>query len=395
MKKRKLSIHVKILLLLCTSIGLLGLDGFGVYQIDQMMQQRIIDTYAALQDEAAQRLSHHMREAFEQNKAADKNADAVFVAYIQEQKSSADTYWFLYRKDKILFERDAMQTAMQDGKDLNRLIEEWRNKGGNLQQANTLFGSEQAHGYITKEAGGALESISTTTMQINGTLYIIGSSATTAAVLRNVGYQNVRLLLMIAGGILAALIIAFAVMLVHMLKKYQRMKMYKEEIQHTYRAELTRLNQELKERRRQAKDEQLMDPLGLFYNREYFYTLLLNMKRQNLKSIGMIVIELNSLHPYIDAYGLDFEQETLSQIKECLERCVLQECIIARVRENRIVITIISDDYRKMSEECNALDKALATLGLTISFKIYSIIQMPNESAMDMYQRIDQIISIQ
>ncbi|NBJ64347.1 GGDEF domain-containing protein [bacterium c-19] len=395
MKKRKLSIHVKILLLLCTSIGLLGLDGFGVYQIDQMMQQRIIDTYAALQDEAAQRLSHHMREAFEQNKAADKNADAVFVAYIQEQKSSADTYWFLYRKDKILFERDAMQTAMQDGKDLNRLIEEWRNKGGNLQQANTLFGSEQAHGYITKEAGGALESISTTTMQINGTLYIIGSSATTASVLRNVGYQNVRLLLMIAGGILAALIIAFAVMLVHMLKKYQRMKMYKEEIQHTYRAELTRLNQELKERRRQAKDEQLMDPLGLFYNREYFYTLLLNMKRQNLKSIGMIVIELNSLHPYIDAYGLDFEQETLSQIKECLERCVLQECIIARVRENRIVITIISDDYRKMSEECNALDKALATLGLTISFKIYSIIQMPNESAMDMYQRIDQIISIQ
>lgn len=395
MKKRKLSIHVKILLLLCTSIGLLGLDGFGVYQIDQMMQQRIIDTYAALQDEAAQRLSHHMREAFEQNKAADKNADAVFVAYIQEQKSSADTYWFLYRKDKILFERDAMQTAMQDGKDLNRLIEEWRNKGGNLQQANTLFGSEQAHGYITKEAGGALESISTTTMQINGTLYIIGSSATTASVLRNVGYQNVRLLLMIAGGILAALIIAFAVMLVHMLKKYQRMKMYKEEIQHTYRAELTRLNQELKERRRQAKDEQLMDPLGLFYNREYFYTLLLNMKRQNLKSIGMIVIELNSLHPYIDAYGLDFEQETLSQIKECLERCVLQECIIARVRENRIVITIISDDYRKMSEECNALDKALATLGLTISFKIYSIIQMLNESAMDMYQRIDQIISIQ
>lgn len=395
MKKRKLSIHVKILLLLCTSIGLLGLDGFGVYQIDQMMQQRIIDTYAALQDEAAQRLSHHMREAFEQNKAADKNADAVFVAYIQEQKSSADTYWFLYRKDKILFERDAMQTAMQDGKDLNRLIEEWRNKGGNLQQANTLFGSEQAHGYITKEAGGALESISTITMQINGTLYIIGSSATTASVLRNVGYQNVRLLLMIAGGIQAALIIAFAVMLVHMLKKYQRMKMYKEEIQHTYRAELTRLNQELKERRRQAKDEQLMDPLGLFYNREYFYTLLLNMKRQNLKSIGMIVIELNSLHPYIDAYGLDFEQETLSQIKECLERCVLQECIIARVRENRIVITIISDDYRKMSEECNALDKALATLGLTISFKIYSIIQMPNESAMDMYQRIDQIISIQ
>ena len=395
MKKRKLSIHVKILLLLCASIGLLGLDGFGVYQIDQMMQQRIIDTYAALQDEATQRLSHHMREAFEQNKAADKNADAVFVAYIQEQKSSADTYWFLYRKDKILFERDAMQTAMQDGKDLNRLIEEWRNKGGNLPQANTLFGSEQAHGFITKEAGGAWESISTTTMQINGTLYIIGSSATTASVLRNVGYQNVRLLLMIAGGILAAIIIAFAGMLVHMLKKYQRMKMYKEEIQHTYRAELTRLNQELKERRRQAKDEQLMDPLGLFYNREYFYTLLLNMKRQNLKSIGMIVIELNSLHPYIDAYGLDFEQETLSQMKECLERCVLQECIIARVRENRIVITIISDDYRKMSEECNALDKALATLGLAISFKIYSIIQMPNESAMDMYQRIDQIISIQ
>lgn len=395
MKKRKLSIHVKILLLLCISIVLLGLDGFGVYQIDQMMQERIIDTYAGLQDEAAQRLSLHMREAFEQNKAADKNADEIFVAYIQEQKSSADSYWFLYRKDKILFERDAMQTAMQDGKDLNRLMEEWRNKGGDVQDASELFSNEHAHGFITKEANGALESISTATMQLNGNIYIIGSSATVSSILHSVSYQNIHLLLMITGGVLAAVIIAFAVILFHMLKKYQRMKMYKEELSHTYRAELTRLNQELKERRRQAKDEQLMDPLGLFYNREYFYTLLLNMKRQNLKSIGMIVIELNSLHPYIDAYGLDFEQDTLAQIKECLERCVLQECIIARVRENRIVITIISDDYRKMSEECNALEKALSALDLAISFKIYSIIQMPNESAMDMYQRIDQIISIQ
>lgn len=393
MKKRKLSIHVKILLLLCTSIALLVLDGFAVYKIDQMMQQRILKTHAYLQGEAAERMSHHMREAVDNNKG--KDVDRIFVSYIQEQNSNADTYWFLYRKDKILFERDAMQTAMQDGKDLNHLIEEWRNKGGDVAQAYSLFNGEAKHAYLTKSAKDPLESVSVATMQLSGNLYIIGNATTTSSILKNVNYQSIRLLLMIMGGILAVIIIAFAVLLVHMMKKYQRMKMYKEELQHTYRAELTRLNQELRERRRQAKDEQLMDPLALFYNREYFYTLLLNMKRQNLKSIGMIVIELNSLHPYIDAYGLDFEQDTLSQIKECLERCVLQECIIARVRENRIVITIISDDYRKMSEECNALEKALSALALMISFKIYSIIQMPNESAMDMYQRIDQIISIQ
>lgn len=393
MKKRKLSIHVKILLLLCTGIALLALDVFGVYQIDQMMQERILSTYAAMQNEAAQRMSYQLRDALKHS--SDKDSERLFVAYIQEQKSDADTYWFLYRKDKILFERDAMQTAMQDGKDLNRLIEEWRNRGGDVTNANALFNGELKHTYLTKEAKGALESVSAVTMQYAGNTYIIGSSTTTTSVLKDVNYQSIQLLLLIAGGILAVVIIAFAVQLVHMMKKYQRMKMYKEELQHTYRAELTRLNQELRERRRQAKDEQLMDPLALFYNREYFYTLLLNMKRQNLKSIGMIVIELNSLHPYIDAYGLDFEQDTLSQIKECLERCVLQECIIARVKENRIVITIISDDYRKMSEECNALEKALSALALTIGFKIYSIIQMPTESAMDMYQRIDQIISIQ
>ena len=81
MKKRKLSIHVKILLLLCTSIGLLGLDGFGVYQIDQMMQQRIIDTYAALQDEAAQRLSHHMREAL-------INMQMLFLSHIFKNRKA-------------------------------------------------------------------------------------------------------------------------------------------------------------------------------------------------------------------------------------------------------------------------------------------------------------------
>ena len=113
MKKRKLSIHVKILLLLCTAFALLALDGFGVYQIDQMMQQRILSTHAAMQNEAAQRMSYQLRDAVEHTD--EKDFERIFVAYIQEQKSDADTYWFLYRHDKILFERDAMQTAGRQG----------------------------------------------------------------------------------------------------------------------------------------------------------------------------------------------------------------------------------------------------------------------------------------
>ena len=64
------------------------------------------------------------------------------------------------------------------------------------------------------------------------------------------------------------------------------------------------------------------------------------------------------------------------------------------MRDNRIVITIISDDYRQMSDECNALEQEIKALQLPVKATIYSIIQMPNANAMDMYQRIDQIISI-
>lgn len=395
MKKRRLSIRLKMLLLVLISIALLAADGFFVYKIDQSIQERIITTYASLQDEAAVRIMHHMMEAYDHRSDEKQQADDLFVSYIQEEKSNEGTYWFLYRQDKILFEEDAMQTAMQDGKDLAALIEEWRSKGGDAQLITALFNGERQHVYAAKAEDRETESISAVTMQAEGRSYIVGSAVPLSQILQNAGYKGLQLTLIIGGILLAIIIAVYAGMLFHMLKKCQKMKADKEELQNTYRAELTRLNQELKERRRQAKDDQLMDPLALFYNREYFYTLLLNMKRQGLKSIGMIVIELESLHPYIDAYGLDFEQETLAQIKECLQNCILQECIIARVRENRIVITIISDDYRQMSEECNALEAALSALALTIGFKIYSIIQMPNESAMDMYQRIDQIISIQ
>ena len=108
----------------------------------------------------------------------------------------------------------------------------------------------------------------------------------------------------------------------------------------------------------------------------------------------MIVIELGSMHSYIDKYGLDFEQEVLTSLRDCLEYSIQEECITARVRDNRIVITIISDDYRQMSDECNALEQEIKALQLPVKATIYSIIQMPNENAMDMYQRIDQIISI-
>ena len=138
-----------------------------------------------------------------------------------------------------------------------------------------------------------------------------------------------------------------------------------------------------------------MDVLSLFYNREYFYTLLLNMKRQNLKSLGMIVIELEDFHDYLDRYGMGFEQDALSQVRDCLKACLMQDSIIARVKENRIVITVVSNDYKAMFEECNMLEQSLQGLSLPIGIKVYSVTQMPNENAMEMYRRVNKIISVQ
>ena len=109
----------------------------------------------------------------------------------------------------------------------------------------------------------------------------------------------------------------------------------------------------------------------------------------------MISVELENLHAFIDHYGLEYEQDVLVLIKDCLERCIVEENIVARVKDNRIVVTLLSDDYQQMSEECDTLEQALKACNLGVPLKVYSMIQTPQESAMDMYERVDRIISHQ
>lgn len=394
MKKRTLSIQLKIIVVWIFCLSLLGLGGFSAFLFDQKMADSILTTYAIQQNEAVDRVVRHMKEAAAQK--ADASKDELFGAYIQEEPSNAGAYWFLYTKDHIVFERDAMQTAMQEGKTLEQLIKEWTKKGGKqLTQVDALFQGKLHHTMFSKDESGELESVSAAIMSMNAVTYIVGSSATTSSILQLASYPFKRILLYLGAGVIGLIICIYTITIHKQLKGKKQIQEAAEEMKRIHNTELTRMDQELRERRKQVKEYQLMDPLSLFYNREYFYTLLLNMKRQNLKSLGMIVVELGNLHRYIDRYGLEFEQDTLFRIKECLQSCIKDESVIARVRENRIVITIISDDYRLMSEECNSLEQAIKTLRLQVPVTVYSMIQMPNESAMDMYQRVDQIISIQ
>lgn len=394
MKKRTLSIQLKIIVVWIFCLSLLGLGGFSAFLFDQKMADSILTTYAIQQNEAVDRVVRHMKEAAAQK--ADASKDELFGAYIQEEPSNAGAYWFLYTKDHIVFERDAMQTAMQEGKTLEQLIKEWTKKGGKqLTQVDALFQGKLHHTMFSKDESGELESVSAAIMSMNDVTYIVGSSATTSSILQLASYPFKRILLYLGAGVIGLIICIYTITIHKQLKGKKQIQEAAEEMKRIHNTELTRMDQELRERRKQVKEYQLMDPLSLFYNREYFYTLLLNMKRQNLKSLGMIVVELGNLHRYIDRYGLEFEQDTLFRIKECLQSCIKDESVIARVRENRIVITIISDDYRLMSEECNSLEQAIKTLRLQVPVTVYSMIQMPNESAMDMYQRVDQIISIQ
>lgn len=394
MKKNKLSLQLKTLLLWGFCLCVLGLDGFGVYMFDQKLADGFISTYGVQQKEAVDRVVRHMKEATSQNQTTEPAV--LFGAYIQEEPSNSGSYWFLYTKDAILFERDAMQTAMQEGKDLEALIQSWSQKGGKqLEQARALLQGEIQHTVFSKDEYGEMECVSVAQMSYADVTYIVGNSATTSSILQWSGYPFKRVLLYLAGGMVGLIVAIFTILLHMQLKNQKRMQETLEEMKMVHSTQLTRVDQELRERRRQVKEYQLMDPLSLFYNREYFYTLLLNMKRQNLKSLGMIVVELSNLHPYIDRHGLDFEQETLTRIRDCLQASIKDESVVARVRENRIVITIISDDYRFMSDECNSLEQTIHAMRLQVPIKVYSIIQMPNESAMDMYQRIDQIISMQ
>lgn len=392
MKKKKINYHLQIMILICTSLLILcGLAGMAYY-IDHKMMDTITTSYMVQQQMMIDQESRHLKEVYERNKEAD--IDALFTSYVQEEQHGDALYWFLYTPDKILFEKDAMQTTMLEGKSLEALVKEWvASEGVNASQATALFHDKTNSQVISKAKQAELEIITASRFEVGEHVYILGSSAFQKDVFQQAKYPALRFLWYILIAVLGLVVVVYSFWLWRSLKEARRQQTIAANQLHEHNSELTRMEQELRERRRQVKDFQLMDPLSLFYNREYFYTLLLNMTRQNLKSLGMIVVELSSTHQLILKNGLECEQQLLTQIKEAIQNALRDENVIARVRDNRIVITVLNDDYHIMSDDCANLEGAIKQLHLPLTIKVYSVIQMPNESAMDMYQRIDRIIS--
>ncbi len=396
MKRKQVTLHVKMVVLWCTALCALALCVLGGYLIDRCARDSMLTTYVNQQDEAVERVVHHMREAYETNTSMQKSANTLFTSYIQEEPSSNGAYWFLYTQEKVLFERDAMQTAMQEGKDLKILVAQWQSNGGvQLDHIMSLLQGNIRHLNFSKAAGAEMESVSAMRFSVGDQSYVVGNAIALSQVYAIGAYGSYRKLLLAGVAIVALSILILAVLMHRTLLENKHSYSAMDEIKRNYHAQMTRMDMELKEHRRQVKDAQLMDSLGLYYNRDYFYTLLLNMKRQNLKQLGMISVELENLHAFIDHYGLEYEQDVLVLIKDCLERCIVEENIVARVKDNRIVVTLLSDDYQQMSEECDTLEQALKACNLGVPLKVYSMIQTPQESAMDMYERVDRIISHQ
>lgn len=391
-KKRKFSYHLQTIVLFCTSLLILCGLAFMAYYIDSKMVETITSTYMIQQQTMIEQESRHLKEVYEKNK--DGDVDTLFSSYIQEEQHSDTGYWFLYTPQRILFEKDAMQTTMLEGKTLEVLVKEWvASEGVNATQANALFHGKTNSLVLSKSQQAALEIVTANRFEVGEHVYVIGSAIQQQDVLTMARYPSLRWFLYLTICVFGLLILLYTIWLWRNLREVKRQVKLADEQLHEHNSEKTRMEQELRERRRQVKDFQLMDSLSLFYNREYFYTLLLNMTRQNLKSLGMIVVEISSTHQLILKNGLECEQQILTQVKEAIVTSLRDENVIARVRDNRIVITVLNDDYHIMSDDCAKLESAIKLLHLSLSIKVYSVIQMPNESAMDMYQRIDRIIS--
>lgn len=392
MKKRKLNYHLQVMLLCCTSLLILCGLAFMAYYLHHKMIATITSGYMIQQQMMIDQESRHLKEVYEKHK--DGDVDALFTSYVQEEQHSDTGYWFLYTPQKILFEKDAMQTTMLEGKNIDALVSEWiANEGVNATAAEELFYGKTNSLLLSRDKQAPLEIVTANHFEVGEHTYVLGSAILQQDVLQLVRYPSLKWFLYLTISLFGLLLLVYTLWLWRTLRGKKQVEKYAENQLHAYNSERTRLEQELRERRRQVKDFQLMDSLSLFYNREYFYTLLLNMTRQNLKSLGMIVVEISSTHSLILQKGLECEQQILTQIKEMIVTSLHDEHVIARVRDNRIVITVLNDNYHIMSQDCANLEAAMKQLHLPISIKVYSVIQMPNESAMDMYQRVDRIIS--
>lgn len=391
MKKHKFELHMKISSLILTGM-MVSVCTFGAgYFLDNSLQNTILNNYTTQQTDIVEREIRHIKEAYEKNKKID--LDATIVSYLQEESNSVNNYWYVYTQDQVLFERDAMQTALLEDKGLDALLQEYHDKGGlDVYLIESLFKGDKSNVVASKASNGDLELLSAQRFELNGKEYVVGNAVNQAMLLKTNSYPIMRIAVFASLAVLDLLIWILLICLIRMMLRNRQSKQ-EEEVQH-YKTEITRMEQELVERRKQVKNDQILDPLRLFYNREYFYTLLLNMTRQNLKALGLIVLETSALHDFIQVHGLDGEQLIFQDLKTVIASNIKVEHVVSRVQSNRIVIVVLNDNYRLMSEDCNSLENAIQQLQLPVSIQVYSIIQMTKESPMDMYKRADHIISM-
>lgn len=215
----------------------------------------------------------------------------------------------------------------------------------------------------------------------------------TSFIQKDLLYQNtmVKYTTMLISMLILLLVITILMFSIWILNKntmIKKQKLEMEELSRQQVAQRFRMEQEIKQRRQQVIDYQLMDNYSIFYNREYFYNFLLNMTRQNLHEVSMISIALHDIQKFILRMGLEYEQRILYQVKETLDQILSKECVVARVSEDVIMIVLINDDYREVAITATTIDQALQELSLQISISTNFYLQEENESIYKMYQRI-------
>lgn len=393
MKKKKLSYRFKILTVVIIALFLIGGCIVTTYEVGVKWQASILTMYETMQIKEGDRLVRYLKEGGATKPIEELDAYLITTLQEENQQDSA-CYWSLYQKDKVLYEKDMMHTSMLNGKDLEQVILFWQSKSGEANEASQALVEAKATSLRLYKEANMEELLVITPMQIQDKEYLVSHAATVTSILEMVNYRFYFSLLLIA---YIAFCLVVVILLIVLIRKYRNIKALEAEMKEqsrTHQSDVVRLDLEVKERRKQVKELQVRDYGSGLYNREYFYTLLLNMSRQNLKALGMIVIEFSSTHKLIEQQGLEAESILLKEMRDIIIETLQEESLIARVDEHRIVITVLNDDYRRMSIECQQIEEQLNQQLHDITFTIYSIIQLQKETPMDMYFRIDRIISM-
>lgn len=315
-------------------------------------------------------------------KAEDETARIV-----KQAESSGSRYWFFYSSNRVIFEKDLVETRNVKDKKISELINYWKVAGGDNtnQFGDMIINGTSGSVSFTKNGKIGEEVVSIESFTIDNKKYYVGISTIRRYILNIAKVHEHILYLRIFSIIATVNIILFSLLLfIRIFIGHRDSTKLKNDL--TMKSiQIRDLTNKLTIKSEAVQNISIYDTLTGLYNKKFFESLLMKIDYKKVKPVSVIIIDINGLEYINSKIGYEAGDKLLKRVSDLLKETCIDSDVIARTGSSEFSIFMASTKGEQaygIAESINRKFMSSESNELTLAIGVY---QMPNEDEKILY----------